>query len=149
VTNSFEVAKKNKKPILDELGPYVYREEAIKTDIKFLSSDNNNKFSYKPVSTLYFEPNMSNGSEHDIIHFLNLPLVGMFDNVNNYLKKYPIFIKTLLNGYELFEKKTVHDLISGYTHPILKLANTFGLSKTSQFSISDSVYIYIYIIYLL
>lgn len=138
------MAKRNKKPILNEIGPYVYREEAIKTDIKFLSSDNNDnnnnsKFSYKPMSTLYFEPNMSNGSEHDIIHFLNLPLVGMFDNVNNYLKEYPIFIKTLLNGYELFEKKTVHDLISGYTHPILKLANTFGLSKTSQFSISDSV----------
>ena len=43
-----------------------------KRRVKFLD---NGRISFSPVSTLYFEPSMSNGTEDDSITFLNLPIV--------------------------------------------------------------------------
>ena len=63
---------KGKKAILDEIGPYTYREVVNKTEVKFLPE---NKISYKPLSTLYYEPSLSNGDDTDMIYFLNIPIM--------------------------------------------------------------------------
>ena len=68
VTNPKEVLS-GKKPILQECGPYVYKEEMEKRNIEYLDE---NRVKYTPVSTLYFEPGLSNGTELDTINFISL-----------------------------------------------------------------------------
>lgn len=68
VTNSKDVLK-GRTPKLKECGPYVYREEMDKRNVTFLDL---NRVQYTSVSTLFFEPNMSNGTQNDSIYFLNL-----------------------------------------------------------------------------
>lgn len=68
VTNPSDVLK-GKKPVLQELGPYVYREVMEKRDFRHLDAK---RVTYMPVSTLYFEKSLSNGSEFDYINFLSL-----------------------------------------------------------------------------
>jgi scavenger receptor class B protein 1 len=72
VKNPTEVQKGLEKPHLIEYGPYVYREILEKKNLHFTDDD---KLTYYPVSTLYFEPSLSNGSESDLITFVNIPAV--------------------------------------------------------------------------
>ena len=69
VKNPTEVQKGLEKPQLIEYGPYVYREILEKKNLHFTDDD---KLTYYPVSTLYFEPSLSNGSESDLITFVNI-----------------------------------------------------------------------------
>ena len=91
--NEFRFGKQ--KPILVERGPYTYSQvnniqtnsnsyrlltnftfsnlkKTTKTNITFSGPD---YVTYNPIVTLYFEPDLSNGSEDDIITFLNIPAV--------------------------------------------------------------------------
>ena len=64
------------KPRLAERGPYVYREIKEVCNVEFLGL---NLLRYNPVSTIYFEPTLSNGTESDSITFLNaLAVVSVF-----------------------------------------------------------------------
>ncbi len=58
------------KPRVVERGPYVYTEKWEKRNIEFLGKE---KVRFSPVVTLYFEPNLSNGTESDIITVINVP----------------------------------------------------------------------------
>lgn len=60
----------DKKPILIEKGPYVYREDKKSVNIKYIDE---NTMTYSPETKLYFEPSLSVGNETDIITFLNIP----------------------------------------------------------------------------
>jgi scavenger receptor class B protein 1 len=74
VVNAKEVLK-GKKPNLVQCGPYIYREVLEKKNIVF---NGKNYVSFNPIVTLYFEPDLSNGTENDIITFLNVPAVVIF-----------------------------------------------------------------------
>ncbi len=88
VTNSWRYLKgADKKPILVERGPYVYREDKKAVNIKYTDE---NTMSYDPETKLYFEPNLSVGNESDIITFLNIPAtVILFLYKNHLLLFYP------------------------------------------------------------
>lgn len=58
------------KPRLSERGPYTFRVEWDKKNVKFLNKD---RLKYSPITTIYFEPSLSAGNESDIITFLNIP----------------------------------------------------------------------------
>ena len=72
IVNPDEVLAGKKKPKLVERGPYVYRELNGKHDIKSLEPNQTN---YTTVTTLFFEPDLSNGNSTDNITFLNIPAV--------------------------------------------------------------------------
>ena len=72
VSNPDEVQKGLEKAKLVQLGPYVYREVLEKRNPKFHDDD---KITYSPVSVLYFESNLSNGSLDDLVIFPNVPAV--------------------------------------------------------------------------
>jgi len=72
IKNSQQIQAGLEKPILVELGPYVYSEKREKRNIKF---PNKSQIQFTPVSTLFFEPDLSNGTENDSITFLNLPII--------------------------------------------------------------------------
>ncbi len=73
VLNADEVVKGKEKPKLLERGPYVFREEMQKKNVSFLEDDT--LINYSPMSTLYYEANMSNGSLSDIVTFINVPVL--------------------------------------------------------------------------
>ncbi len=87
VQNPDEVQMGIEKPRLVERGPYTYIEKWEKRNIEFLGLE---VVRFSPVVTLYFEPNLSNGTENDIITVINVPaLVCGFCN-SNFLLLYPL-----------------------------------------------------------
>ncbi|ODN04769.1 Lysosome membrane protein 2 [Orchesella cincta] len=73
VTNPNEVVQGG-KPILQEIGPYVYQQKRRKFDIVF--NDQNDTIFYREKADYFFRLDLSKGSESDRITFVNLPLVG-------------------------------------------------------------------------
>ena len=71
VKNPSAVAK-GSKPILIERGPYIYSESWKKDNIEFLDKT---RLTYSPITSLQFEPALSNGSMTDEITILNIPLI--------------------------------------------------------------------------
>ncbi|CAF0832095.1 unnamed protein product [Brachionus calyciflorus] len=137
VRNPLEV-EKGEKPQLAQMGPYTYSEVWEKRHIEFLGPD---VVRFTPVVTLYFEPSLSNGSESDIITFLNIPALGMIEQTarSRFKDLGPAFVNTLLAllNTKLFVTKTAGELISGYSDPLMKLAKTFmpQVIKDDKFSL--------------
>jgi hypothetical protein len=87
VTNPKEV-ENGEKPFLVQRGPYVYREVWEKRNVEFIGDQ---MLSYSPVTTLFFEPDLSNGKETDPITFLNVPATV---NAFNKIKDKKLFLLT-------------------------------------------------------
>uniref|UniRef100_A0A8B9I1Y9 Scavenger receptor class B member 1 n=1 Tax=Anser brachyrhynchus TaxID=132585 RepID=A0A8B9I1Y9_9AVES len=125
----FEVLNPNEvleggKPILTQRGPYVYRSEfRYKTNITFHDNDT---VSYVEYRKLFFQPDLSNGTEDEYIVMPNILMLGasvMMENLPN-------FVKLLLSGalaglkQEAFMNRTVGDILWGYDDPLLDTINT-------------------------
>jgi hypothetical protein len=50
-----------------------YNKKKQKRNVKFIESDE--KISFSPIDTYYFNAELSNGSQSDMVTFLNLPVV--------------------------------------------------------------------------
>ena len=70
IQNPNEIQAGTEKPRFRERGPYSYIEKLEKKNIIFHGDD---IISFSPVSTIYFEPSLSVGSEDDDTTFLNIP----------------------------------------------------------------------------
>ena len=70
VRNPIEVQSGKDKPYLVQRGPYVYSEVWQKKHVEFLGYE---LLRFTPVITLHYEPTLSNGTEDDLITFLNIP----------------------------------------------------------------------------
>ncbi|CAG7718930.1 unnamed protein product [Allacma fusca] len=66
------------KPILAEVGPYVYREHRERFDI---SSTLMNTVKFRERKTYEFVPELSQGSENDVLNFVNIPMVSAIPNL--------------------------------------------------------------------
>ncbi|CAF0832075.1 unnamed protein product, partial [Brachionus calyciflorus] len=122
ITNPKDV-QKGRRPKLVEMGPYTYSQKWEKRNIKFFGP---NVISFTPVVTLKFEPSLSNGLETDLITFLNIPALGVIENSSGF--GYTM-LNLLLKDTQLFETKTVGELISGYTDRLLELGKQFNPDK--------------------
>jgi len=112
-------------------------------NVEFL---NNEMLNYAPTITLYFEPELSNGSINDTITFLNVPAMSIIErsmHINSNVLA-PDIINEVLKGFktELFEKRTVGELVSGYKDPLLTFANKFlpKIIKDDKFGFFNGVY---------
>jgi len=74
VTNSQQVAFYHAKPVLQECGPYVFRERLLKTDVTY---HENSTVSYKLHRSFEFLPDLSNASLLDSIVTLNMPALTL------------------------------------------------------------------------
>ena len=70
IQNPIEVTKGTEKPRVLERGPYSYTVKMEKKNIQFLGDD---LVRYSPVSTIFFNRNLSVGDENDIVTILNVP----------------------------------------------------------------------------
>jgi len=128
VLNPKEIAL-GEKPILEERGPYVYREETKRYQEKYLDND---RLSYSTITTLYPEPSLSGASLSDQITFLNIPAMGMIQSSNIFSQ---FLFNTILAHFDLFYTKTAEELISGYKDPLLEKAKRFKSDINEIFSL--------------
>ncbi|XP_071972393.1 lysosome membrane protein 2 [Engystomops pustulosus] len=137
VTNPMEVLN-GEKPVVDEIGPYTYREYRPKEDVEFL--ENGTEVSALSLKTYVFEREKSVGDpEVDLIRTINIPIVTLLEmsTNNKYFNLIEKIVNAVLKTYneQIFLTRSVHELLWGYKDPILSLVHavipqisaTFGL----------------------
>ncbi|CAL8102958.1 unnamed protein product [Orchesella dallaii] len=153
VTNP-DLVLRGDKPILEEVGPYVYQERR-ENHVEEFSIDNST-VTYRTKTTFYFRPDYSNGTEEDIITTINVPYTVMVERGLNLssLEKFVLREIFETNGERLFINKNVSELLfEGYYQPSVAEAsglandtllpnNTFGFFYGKNESLSDRVEIY-------
>ncbi|XP_056424684.1 lysosome membrane protein 2 isoform X2 [Hyla sarda] len=137
VTNPLEVLD-GEKPVVDEIGPYTYREYRPKEDVDFL--ENGTEVSAVNPKTYIFEPDKSVGNpEVDLIRTVNIPIVTLLEISKN--NKYFQYIKPIVSGvlktYKegIFLTRSVHELLWGYKDPVLSLVHTLVPSISNMFGL--------------
>ncbi|XP_068013538.1 scavenger receptor class B member 1 isoform X1 [Melanerpes formicivorus] len=112
------------KPMLSQRGPYVYREFRIKDNITFHDNDT---VSFREYRNLFFQPDLSNGTEGDYIIVPNILMMG----AAVMMEKLPNFVKILVSGalaglkQEAFMNRTVAEIMWGYEDPLIDTLNMF------------------------
>ncbi|XP_074553949.1 platelet glycoprotein 4 [Halichoeres trimaculatus] len=117
VGNPIEVLDYGADPVVVEKGPYTYRTRYLpKTNITYNS---NNTASFLLPLGAIFEPSMSVGPEEDKVTALNLAVVGAYAMIPTVLHgQVEKLIKS--SNSSLFQRRTVKELLWGYTDPMLK-----------------------------
>lgn len=121
ITNPDEMAA-GEKPILEELGPYVYKQKWRKENITF---NPNGTVSYQQRKIWYFQRNESVGDDLDKVVSINVPMLhaaNMFKYSGLVLRMVlqTVFTMTETN---LFIKVRIRDLLfNGYDSAFLKMA---------------------------
>ncbi len=62
------------KPKLEEVGPYAYRQVLTKEDVTFSQGGDAVRYTAKRI--FQFAPEISNGTEEDLVVVPNIPLLG-------------------------------------------------------------------------
>jgi scavenger receptor class B, member 1 len=127
-TNPDEIKNLSKKPKFQQLGPYRFREQPDKTNVKF--DENNFVISYRKLSGFEFDAEGSNGSLSDVWTTVNMVAIG----AGNYGKdfgywKQKLTISAALTtfGQKLHVTKTVGELLfDGYEDSMVKLSSIFS-----------------------
>jgi len=117
VVNPEEIAK-GAKPIVRQVGPYVYREVRKKIDVNFTEGQSN--LLYREAKWFTFAPELSVGTENDTLMTLNIAILTIADRVRYESALTQGVIKTALQAFDekLFVKKTVHEILWGYSPDI-------------------------------
>ena len=110
MTNEFEVERNGAKPILKEIGPFVYR---LQFDKNQVVQNSNGTVSYLEKKTWIFQPNESVNDELTVITTLNTPLVITLSLIQNAFQPIrsimSLTLDTLSEGF--FLKRTVKQLL--------------------------------------
>ncbi|XP_054708652.1 scavenger receptor class B member 1-like isoform X2 [Uloborus diversus] len=126
VTNTEEVYNFTNKPILEEVGPYTFRESREKVNVTWRD---NGTLSYKQIKRWYFQPDRTNGSLQDYITTLNVPMMAAAakgKEMDMALVYYALeeFFDHFNSTW--FVTKTVDELLfTGYEDPLMKAAKAF------------------------
>ncbi|XP_055926724.1 lysosome membrane protein 2-like [Argiope bruennichi] len=125
ITNPHEYSMEGAKPILKELGPYVFRGRWMKEDMEWDESDGT--VTYKDIKEYTFVPEMSSGDQEEMIYTLNGPLLAVINYVEDYAPFYfRSFVAEIMNGiFESYNEtllihRTVRELVyEGYYEPMV------------------------------
>jgi len=122
--NADDFQENHGKPILEERGPYTFREVEHKVNLVW---HKDGTVSYHRKKFWYFEPEMSVGSLQDTVVTLNLPMVGAVDYARgSFMMEFGL--SDMLSTIEatLFINKTVGELLfDGYDDPVLEIGSSF------------------------
>nr|XP_014339656.1 PREDICTED: scavenger receptor class B member 1 isoform X2 [Latimeria chalumnae] len=123
VKNPDEILR-GEKPVVNQRGPYVYREYRQKDNITF---HDNGTVSYQEYRHFHFWRNMSVGSEDDILTVPNMLVLGasiMMENIP-YVMKLAISAGFKMFKEEAFVTRKVGELIWGYEDPLVDFINSY------------------------
>ncbi|XP_077301238.1 scavenger receptor class B member 1-like [Arctopsyche grandis] len=121
VTNADEFLNNGSKPVLDELGPYVYRETWEKVNIKF---NENGTLSFNQRKTYVFDDASSSGSEDDVVVVPNIPMLSATSQSKHAARFLRLAMASIMDILKIkpFVEVSVGQLLWGYEDPLLKLA---------------------------
>ncbi|XP_031829308.1 protein croquemort [Nomia melanderi] len=126
-TNPDELNVKGKKPILEEVGPYVFREIRQKANVTFHAENNTVSYFYR--RWWYFEPELTNGSLSDPITQLNAVAISAKHKVRYWdeMMQSTLSIMLYSTGTPIHITKTVNELLfAGYDDTLIKLGQSVG-----------------------
>lgn len=137
-TNPDDFLDDTTKPMLEELGPYRFREFRDKVSIEF--HDNNSTVSYRTKSTFYFDEDGSNGTLDDVITQLNIVAVSASAQALHmeYVKRKHVSLGLKVYEQELATSKTARELLfEGYEDNMVLMGRE-GLVE--GFEVQDNPY---------
>ncbi|XP_076297743.1 protein croquemort [Lasioglossum baleicum] len=119
-TNPQDLRVKGQKPILEEVGPYVFREVRQKANVTF--HPENNTVSYFYRRWWYFVPELTNGSLSDPIMQLDTVALSAKHKVRYRDEMMQTTLSFLLSSSSVHTMKTVGELLfEGYDDSLIKL----------------------------
>nr|XP_056711647.1 lysosome membrane protein 2 [Euleptes europaea] len=117
VTNPAEILN-GETPLVTEIGPYTYREQVPKVNVRIL--DNGTKVSFFNPRTYVFIPEKSVGDPQvDLIRTVNLPAVVAMEMAIASGMSLPVEFLLLLYKEEMFSIHSVHEWLWGYNDKFL------------------------------
>ncbi|XP_062814626.1 scavenger receptor class B member 1 isoform X2 [Anolis carolinensis] len=114
---------RGEKPVVNQRGPYVYREYRVKENITFHENDT---LSFLEYRQFHFKADMSNGSESDYIVVPNMLVMGaavMLEDLP-FPVKLTISSTFALFGQKAFMNLTVDQILWGYDNPLVDFLNS-------------------------
>ncbi|XP_019869131.1 scavenger receptor class B member 1 isoform X2 [Aethina tumida] len=123
VTNPDTFLNDGEKPRLQEIGPFVYREEMEKVNIKF---HDNGTLTYQHKKILQFVPELSVNKDQKIT-VPNIPLLTLstYSNTLGYFIQKTISVLLSLGKFKPFVTITADELVFGYEDKLVALAHQF------------------------
>ncbi|MBN3295512.1 SCRB2 protein, partial [Amia calva] len=123
LTNPLEVLK-GENPAVEEMGPYTYREYRPMENVRF--SENGTEVTSINPKTYVFVPEMSKGTEDDLIRTANIPAMTVMEK----FKTHAIISKLISDymrssGEGLFVTRSVREMLWGYVDGLLFALRTF------------------------
>ncbi|XP_041359462.1 lysosome membrane protein 2-like [Gigantopelta aegis] len=133
VVNPDEIIKNGAIPVLEERGPYTYREYRTKKKIDFI--EKNATVTYMEDRAYVFDRNMSCGPETDRFTTLNILLVTVLNMIRfeygAVKEAFQIFLDLFPNVH-MFLSLSVHDVLWGYEDPLIKDLEDFIFNWTHK-----------------
>ncbi|XP_043262068.1 scavenger receptor class B member 1 [Colletes gigas] len=123
VTNTENFLQFNEKPKLQEVGPFVYREDMEKVNIVF---HNNGTVSYQHKKILNFVPELSKDKDMKLM-VPNIPLLTVSTQSKNLPRFITLGLSMFLSGMQMspFVPVTAQELVFGYDDPLVSIAHRF------------------------
>ncbi|CAO1400864.1 unnamed protein product [Diamesa serratosioi] len=131
-TNPQDLSDHSTKPIMEELGPYRFREKPQKVNITF---NDNSTVSYKTMSTFFFDVEGSNGTLDDIITTINVVSVGAAAKARNwpYLQQKTVSMGLTVYQQEIHVTKQARELLfDGYEDNMVLMAKENPMFDTGE-----------------
>ncbi|KAJ8706232.1 hypothetical protein PYW08_010858 [Mythimna loreyi] len=121
VTNADEFLNNGSKPVLDELGPYVYSEDWEKVNI---TNNQNGTLSFNYKRTYTFRPDLSTGLDDDAVVVPNIPMLSATSQSKHAARFLRLAMASIMDILKIkpFVEVSVGQLLWGYEDPLLKLA---------------------------
>lgn len=123
VTNPDDFLQEGEKPRLQEIGPFVYREDMEKVNIRF---HDNGTVSYQHKKILQFVPELSVNRDQKVT-VPNIPLLtlAMHSNTLGFFPQKTISLLLNLGDFKPFVTITADELVFGYDDKLVSLAHKF------------------------
>lgn len=121
VTNADEFLNNGEKPVLQEIGPYVYNQNWEKVEVKF---NDNDTISYRVKKQYTFSLEESVGSEDDLVVVPNVPMLSATSQSKHAARFLRLAMASIMDILKIkpFVEVSIGQLLWGYEDPLLKLA---------------------------
>jgi len=130
--NPRDLFHSHEKPILEERGPYTFREVQRKVNLNWHP---NGTVSFHRQKFWYFQRDLSVGPLTDMVTTINVPVVGSAEFVRgSFLMEWGISDMLSTIEAEIFVKKTIKELLfDGYEDTVMLLGSSFRDSSEEDY----------------
>ncbi|XP_049792924.1 lysosome membrane protein 2 isoform X1 [Schistocerca nitens] len=121
VTNADAFLNNGDKPILEELGPFVYIQHWEKVNLEF---NDNDTLTFNQRKVFKFDELNSAGSEEDMVVVPNIPMLSATSQSKHAARFLRLAMASIMDILKIkpFVEVSVAQLLWGYEDPLLKLA---------------------------